>query len=753
MLVIKHLEISQSSRLIISLLVSFVLGQIQPLQASQIDESNSISPDRPRIGLVLSGGGARGSAHIGILKILEQNRIPIDYIAGTSMGSVIGALYASGMTADEITQALSKINWESVFDDNGPRSEKTTRDKADDRLYQVDQQIGVKDGSIHLPTALIQGQRFELILRKLTLQASLIRDFDKLPIPFRAIATDITTGEEVVIGKGDLSVAIRASMAVPGAFAAVEIDGRLLVDGGMANNLPVSVVRDMGADIVIAIDISTPLLKREELNDALSVIDQLTGLLTRGNIERQISGLSESDILITPELGSLSAADFSLYEDAINIGTIAATKQLHQLKPLAVSAADYTQHMATHNTDYFQPPVIEFIRINNNSTVNDEVLRDRIQIKPGDLLDTDIIDRGINEIYTLGNYSHVSYALIEEKAKTGLIITAREKEWGTNSVQFGLELSTDLDGSSSFDFSVAYTQKPINGLNGEWRTIAVLGENPTLLTEWYQPLDNREKYFINPIILGGHQSFNLYSGDNVFSKHRIKQASVELWIGRNFANQTSRLRVGVNRATGNIDLLTGDPTDPRLKFDNFDAAAFSTEFRYDEFNTVSFPTSGSAMEIIYQASRESLGADTNYDQASIQAAAAYPLGTGTLLFRGGFNTTLKDKGTIDSLYQIGGFLNLSGLQQNQLTAQHTGILLTAYMHKLNNSRYFSTYAGASLELGNAWQDTGDISMNNMLTAGSIFVGADSPVGPVYIAFGASEGGDKSLYLFVGSPWF
>jgi NTE family protein len=753
MLISQHLKISQSTRLIISLLVSFVIGQIQPLQASQTNEPNSSTPDRPRIGLVLSGGGARGSAHIGILEILEQNHIPIDYIAGTSMGSVIGALYASGMTPDEITQALSKIDWESVFNDNGPRSEKTTRDKADDRLYQVDQQIGVKDGSIHLPTALIQGQRFELILRKLTLQASLIRDFDKLPIPFRAIATDITTGEEVVIGKGDLSVAIRASMAVPGAFAAVEIDGRLLVDGGMANNLPVNVVREMGADIVIAIDISTPLLKREELNDALSVIDQLTGLLTRGNVERQINGLSEKDILIIPEMGNLSAADFSRYEDAINIGITAATKQLTQLKSLSISPEDYTRHTATHNMDYFQRPVIEFIHIDNNSIVNDEVLRDRLQIKPGDLLDTDIIDRGINEIYTLGNYSHVGYAIIEEKAKTGLKITAREKVWGTNGIQFGLELSTDLDGSSSFDFSVAYTQKPINGLNGEWRTIAVLGENPSLLSEWYQPLDNREKYFINPIILGGHQTFNIYSGDSVFSKHRIKLASAELWLGRNFGNQTSRLRFGISRATGSIDLLTGDPTDTRLQLENFDAASFSTEFRYDEFNTVSFPTSGSALEIIYLASRESLGAETDYDQAGIQAAGAYPLGTGTLLLRGGFNTTLKDKGTIDSLYQIGGFLNLSGLQQNQLAAQHSGLLLAAYMHKLNHSRYFSTYAGASIELGNAWQDRSDISMNNMLTAGSVFLGTDSPVGPVYIAFGASESGEKSLYLFIGSPWF
>ncbi len=747
---IKHCRAAQICRLFTAFLF---FGCAQFVCASQTNLSEAAASQRPRIGLVLSGGGARGAAHVGILKILEQNHIPIDYIAGTSMGSVIGALYASGMTPDEITRALTQIDWQEVFNDSGPRIDKTARDKADDRLYQVNQQIGVKDGSIHLPTALVQGQRFEQVIRKLTLQASMVQNFDNLPIPFRAIATDITTGNEVVLGKGDLGVAIRASMAVPGAFAAVEIDGQLLVDGGMANNLPVSVVRNMGADIVIAIDISTPLLKRDQLNDALSIIDQLTGLLTRDNTEQQINHMMDQDILIIPELGNLTASDFNRYEEAISAGTAAATKQLAQLKPLAISADEYAQHMANHNTDYFQRPVIEFIHIDNNSIVNDDVLRDRIQIKPGDRLDTDIIDKGINEIYTLGNYSHVGYTIVKENNKTGLKVTATEKEWGTSGIQFGLDLSSDLDGASSFDFSVAYTQKPINGLNGEWRSIAVIGENPTLLTEWYQPLDNREYYFINPILSIRHQSFNVYSGSNIFSKHRIEQTAAELWIGRNFAEQVARLRIGVIRGSGSVDLLTGDPTDPILQFDDFNAGSFSAELRYDSLDTVSFPTTGSAAELIYSVSREAIGADADYDQASIQALAAYPLGSGTMLLRGGFNTTLKDKGTIDSLYQIGGFFNLSGLQQNQLAAQHSGIVLAAYMHKLNQSQFFSTYVGASIELGNAWQDTNEINMNNTLTAGSIFVGADTPVGPLYIAFGATESGEKSLYLFIGSPWF
>ncbi len=226
MFTIKCYKVIQRSRLLTALLVFLVAGTVQPVYAAQADTSDSTAMKRPRIGLALSGGGARGGAHVGILKILEQNNIPIDYIAGTSMGSVVGALYASGMSADEIENALAEIDWDGVLDDHGPRSDKTYRDKADERLYLIDQQIGVKDGSMQLPTAFIQGQRFELAIRKLVISTARINDFDKLPIPFRAIATDITTGEEVILGKGDLGVAIRASMAVPGAFEAVDIDGR-----------------------------------------------------------------------------------------------------------------------------------------------------------------------------------------------------------------------------------------------------------------------------------------------------------------------------------------------------------------------------------------------------------------------------------------------------------------------------------------------------------------------------------------------
>jgi NTE family protein len=259
--------------------------------------------ERPKIGLVLSGGGARGAAHIGVLEVLEEMHIPIDCIVGTSMGSIVGGLYASGMSPAEINEALATIDWEDAFNDNIPREDRSFRRKRDDDLYLIKHKPGIgDDGKIKLPTGFLQGQKIDLIFKELTLPVSDIKNFDQLNIPFRAVATDITTGEMVVFSSGDLAKSMRASMSIPGIFAPMEMDGRLLVDGGVSNNLPVDVARDMGAEIVIVVDISTPLKKREELTSALSITAQLTGILTRRNTEAQIATLSDKDILIVPPL-------------------------------------------------------------------------------------------------------------------------------------------------------------------------------------------------------------------------------------------------------------------------------------------------------------------------------------------------------------------------------------------------------------------------------------------------------------------
>lgn len=706
---------------------------------------------RPKIGLVLSGGGARGAAHIGILKVLEANRIPIDYIAGTSMGSIVAGLYAVGMRPVEIENALASIDWDNIFVDEGLRQNRSFRRKLDDRLYLIDHKLGVKDGEIKLRGAFVQGQQLDLVLRKHTLGAAGNGSFDKLRIPFRAVATDITTGEEIILGSGDLAAAIRASMSIPAAFSAVEIEGRLLVDGGMANNLPISVVRDMGADIIIAVDISTPLLKRDELGSLLDIAGQITGFLTRRNAEKQILSLSKRDILITPDLGNIKSGDFHQIKEVVPYGVDAAEQSLDKLKRLSLSASQYARYLELHPQTKQSSPVIQFIRIDNPSELDDAMLTARLMLNLGEPLDINKLEKGIGRIYGLGIFENVSYELEEEAGQTGLVIHARKKSWGTDSLQFGMELSADFKGDTYFNIGSAYTKSSINSLNGEWRSVFQMGDEPALLTEIYQPLDSLSRFYIRPIVGARQYNQRVSSNEQQLAEVQINSYFTQLWFGYNF-DTWGRFNLGLNRSTGKTALEIGDPTNPALQTGDFESGDGLVSFNVDTLNNVRFPRDGYIAKAIWRASRESLGADTDFDQTSYAFFNASTWGKHTLFGRIRFDTTDDSDAPIQDQFRLGGFLNLSGFQQNELNGQHVAQLTLGYMSHSVRLQKFSTYIGASLELGNTWEQHKDISVDNSITAGSVFLGWDTPIGPVYLAYGHAEGGHNTVYMLIGQPW-
>ncbi|HWN37521.1 MAG TPA: patatin-like phospholipase family protein, partial [Gammaproteobacteria bacterium] len=302
---------------------------------------------RPQIGLVLSGGGARGGAHIGVLKALEELRVPVDYVAGTSIGAVVGGFYVSGMTVPELEHLVDSLEWETAFLNVTPRQLKSFRRKRDDDSFLVNQKPGLNDGEFELPVGLVQGQVIDMIISRETLRASQVDNFDQLAIPFRAVAGDIVTGEPVVLGTGSLSRAIRASMSIPAALAPIEIDGRLLVDGGIAMNLPVDVARDMGADVVIAVDISSDLLGRETLKSVLDITSQLTNLLTRTGTLQQRAKLTSDDVLLVPNFSDdLTSMEFARMGETVQTGYDSVMQHREEFERLAVSEEQYAAYLA-----------------------------------------------------------------------------------------------------------------------------------------------------------------------------------------------------------------------------------------------------------------------------------------------------------------------------------------------------------------------------------------------------------------------
>ena len=310
-----------------------VLAMVEKAHAQ--DEAG---PPGPTIGLVLSGGGAKGFAHLGVLKVLEEYRVPVHLITGTSMGSIMGGLYASGLSTAEIEATLSTVDWVAIFDDQPPREDLDFGRKEEDLRYLFDLGLGVRwPPRVILPSGLVAGQKVELLLREKTLHVSGIQDFSEFPIPFACVAADIEHGTSVVLDHGDLARAIRASMSIPAFFAPVEIDGRILVDGGITDNMPVREVRSRGAEVVIGVDVSAPLRTRDELGNLFGIVGQLTGMLTRLNVEQQ---LTDVDILLDPELGALSGDDFTKFSEFVAIGEAEARRHERDLRQYSVSEAE-----------------------------------------------------------------------------------------------------------------------------------------------------------------------------------------------------------------------------------------------------------------------------------------------------------------------------------------------------------------------------------------------------------------------------
>jgi len=527
---------------------------------------------RPKIGLVLSGGGARGAAHIGVIKALEELRVPIDYIAGTSMGAIVGGLYASGMTVDEIEEALTSIDWSDAFKDRIPREDRSFRRKTDDDTYLVKSKAGLSDDlKFKLPTGFIQGQKIDLIFKRLTIPVSDIQTFDDFIIPYRAIATDIVTGEAVILDSGDLALAMRASMSVPAAFSAIEINGRLLVDGGVSNNLPVDVAREMGADIVIAVDISTPLLKRDDLKSAVDITNQLTGILTRRNTEAQIASLSGNDVLIVPDLGEITSASFDEADEAVPKGYSATEAKNKELLRLALPASGYADFLAQRTTDTTkrktQTPVIDFIKLENQSRISDEMLLARLKIREGQPLDVAKLENDIGKIYGLELFENIRYEVVEEEGQTGLILHVEERSWGPNYLQPGIAMSGDQDGDGTYNIALAYTRTAINRLGGEWRTAIQIGASPLFFSEIYQPLDINSRYFVHPKLFVGRNTVNLYSREGEeLAEYRVTQYGIDLASGRDFGTW-GEVRLGFRRMRGDAAVKVGRAGLPDYDFD------------------------------------------------------------------------------------------------------------------------------------------------------------------------------------------
>ena len=708
---------------------------------------------RPKICLVLSGGGARGAAHVGVLKVLEEYHVPIDCIVGNSMGALVGASYATGTSIVEMEKIIADISTELLFKEKPPRKELSMRRKEDDYKTYFGPDFGYNDGKVGLPKGFVSGVQLETVLRRLS-KAKGFRHFDDLSIPYRAVATDLVTGKVVVFSEGELANVMRASMSVPVAVAPVEISGKLLVDGMLTQNLPVETGLSMGPDIIIAVNVGTPLLKREELTGVLGVSGQMLSILTEQNVQTSLALLEPTDILISPELGDFSTGDFDNLPQISPLGEAAARKMADRLAQLSIPAEEYAA--LRHHQLVAVPPdlrAVDEIRFENLELVNPIAAQAVMETQPNRPIDQQVLDRDMLRIYGTDYFEHVNYRFLEEPGKRVLAVDAIEKTWGPNYLRFGLGLSSDFQGDSYFNLLASYRKTWLNSLGAEWRNDLQIGRTSSFMTEFYQPLDDRGFFFVAPHAGYEQRWADIYKGDQHVATYGLTSLLAGFDLGSQFTRY-GELRIGMMGGVLSPELNSG-PQNLSPGEGNIGQGAFRARLVLDQLDSVQFPRSGWRGESSLFNSNSVLGADDDYTKWDVDGTVVRSFGPHS------FNFSAKAGGRIGTdtlprydLFQWGGFMQQSGYATGQLVGEDLKFARLLYYHRLlRGSLLEGVYGGLSYEIGQIGTPLVPGNPDGVLQSACIFLAADSPIGPVYIGYGRSlTDTNNSVYLYLGRPF-
>ena len=705
---------------------------------------------RPCVGLVLGGGGARGAAHVGVLKVLERERIPVCAIAGTSMGAVVGALYASGLKPAEIEQALASVDWKDLFQDEPGRAALPMRRKEAQLNYRAELEAGWRDGAPVFPSGAVQGQKLGLLLRRLMLDASRTARFDELPIPFRAVATDIVSGERVVFSEGDIVMAVRASMAVPAVFAPAEIDGRILVDGGIVDNVPVDVVREMGADVVIAVDVGSPLLTRDELRTPITVAYQMISVLIQEKTNRSIASLGAGDVLIVPPLGSFSSAAFEQSLTVIPKGVEAAEAEAPRFRHLALPEADYADWRRERRIAALDPPpTIAFVDVAPGQARTTELVAFRAQGLVGQTLDPAVVEAAVAGTYAEGAYQRIGWRAVERDGQTGIELVPVDKAWGPMFFNVGLQIADDFEGRSDYQLTAELLKTGVSGDGDELRALLRLGQVTEASVDWFAPLDLDRRFHVG--LDTGYRAF-----DVPFVVGRLQSAEYRI------ARTTLGVRVGLQtdprwalEATLRRSRFEGSQEVGSLAVDSLSQQTTSIGGRavWDTLDRLSFPSRGSRAVLSVDRFDDVLGAEGSGWAARWRSDTVVSKGKHHLLLGTRWATTRDAPPELAAFSTLGGFLNLSGTLERGLVGEELGYGRAVYYYRFGDANALfavPTWLGASAEIGQVGERGRGLDWGEATRAGGVFVGMSSPFGPILFGFGRTNRGDDTWTLSFGN---
>ena len=707
--------------------------------------------ERPRIGLVLGGGGARGGAHLGVLEVLEELRVPVDCIAGTSMGALVGGAYASGVSPEDVEKLVRDTDWIGIFDDSaGRRAVNVRRKELDDRFY-AGAELGVSRQGFRFREGAVSGEKLKLFFNRLVRSDLGDRSIEDLPLPLSIIATDIGTGERVAMRSGNLTTAMRASMSVPGLIAPVVRDGRKLVDGGLVDNLPVAEVRDLcHPDIVIAVNVGSPLLKPDQVTGIVTVLGQVVNLLTAQNVAKSRALLHEGkDVYIEPDLGDIGSTSFTRQLDAARKGREAALAMAERLRDLALPPAQYAQWQEKVRLVVpHAPPVIDQVEIAKTRFVNPQTIRRGIEQREGEPLDSARLSRDLVREFSQGDLSSLDYSVARTRDKTILTITPVEKSWGPDYLRFGLNLSSDFRTDSRYNVRALYRRTWLDPLGAEWLLGGQIGSEQSLDTELYQPLDLRHIVFVRPYASTGLRRVPLYFGGDKLAVYRVQENRVGAEVGANLGVYAQATGGWVERRIGAV-LDTG----PNSFFNTTQQVGGPTAaLVVDTYDQPFFPTRGMRLDLSYfDAQHASHGP---YSKGEARWGGAYSSGRWTMLAGLEGGTTFGGTLPLADAFSLGGPRRLSGFAIDQMLGGDYQLGRLEAQYRLNyNSPLFglTLLGGVMAEAGRMNKPFTETALTGWQRSLGAYLAANTPLGPVYIGVADAKNGKARFYLFIGTP--
>ncbi|WP_373944036.1 patatin-like phospholipase family protein [Vibrio chagasii] len=754
--------------------IPLLLALIFPLIANATQERSQLSNQtRQTIAVVLAGGGAKGAAHVGVLKRLEELRIPVDYITGTSIGAYVGGLYATGLSASDIENILTTQDWNQGYTDRISRSDRSIRSKSKGDRYQVHTDLGIHSTSIQASNGMLQGQSMLKLLRQTTGNITKLESFDELAIPYRAVATNINTMEADVLDSGYLPDAMMASMSIPALLPPFEINGQKYVDGGVTNNMPIVAAKRMGADIIIAIDVSSNYSDQADIHGMADMLNQLSIHMVKRSTDNQINTLTVRDIYLKPDVGHIETTDFSAMPFALEKGYQSTARVLDKLIALSVSDEEYQKYQndkRQRREQLFEIDTffIHEIEIQNRSHYALDTLYHQLGLSQGKVYSAQDVEAAVDSLYSLDNFELVTYQIERNEGKTKLHVNVKEKSWGPNYLDFRIHIEEDFNANSIYSIGAVTHFTSINKEGGEAWLGVDLGTSKRVDAEYLQPLTLANKltwgaglhYFSDTgNILFSPDEKSVNQGSNDFIPYDKKSFITEFELTFNAA-LWHEVSVGYSFESGDTSITPM----PSLGEVDYQRHGVYGRYQFDTLDDLTFPRSGFLAKVDihqykddYQVSgAQSEQPNTRELDSTIRIVESFGRHTLDTKLEYALIDTDDDAIAVTPV-RLGGFLNLSGLPRDSLAGKEKVYSSLSYRYQWfeNDFGLFQSpvYLGASIEKGGVWQDTSlKVQDVDLYKSGAAFVGVDSPIGTIVLSYSRVNSGNDALYFIIGTPF-